>query len=926
MSRSFRSAWSSSDDRSGAKPLARAFIYKTLLIAAAAFVAFAVQSGYAQAAKEAVSAQTEPSPGAPRTAEPPSPLQVEAAPAAGEVVVDGRIEEAAWSDAPSLTHFVQRDPVQGAEPTERTAVRVIYDDEAIYIGATMFDSAPDSIVARLGRRDAQLDSDNFIVFLDPFNDGRSGYYFGVNAAGTLFDGVLLNDDWDDSDWDGVWQARTSIDDDGWSAELRIPYSQIRFYQRDSYIWGINFRRDISRRNERDYLVYTPREESGFVSRFWDLVGVRGIKPLRQIELTPYVTTRAQYAEIAAGNPFNDGSRYNVDAGADLKMSLTSNLTLNATVNPDFGQVEVDPAVINLSDFETFFPEKRPFFIEGATTFSNFGYGGANDNWGFNWGNPNFFYSRRIGRAPQGGLPSNDFADVPDGTRILGAAKVTGQVLGDVNVGTVHALTAQEHADLFHDGREFTAEVEPAAYYGVYRGQRELNEGRHGIGFISTVVNRFFDAPSLENEMSSKAFAFAGDGWTFLDPQKTLVITGWSGVSHVRGSKEHMLNLQQSSLHYFQRPDAGHVHVDSSATTMTGWAGRLALNKQRGRVLLNAAVGAISPSFEINDLGFQWRADVINGHLGLGYTWPDPSSFTRSANVIGAVFRSYDFGGNTTWTGVWGRVHAQLLNYYTVQVRAAWNPETVSTTRTRGGPLTLNPWGWESGLHLSSDSRKRLVIGVDASSYQSGWSDNTDLSTSFEFKPATNMSLTLSPSVSWNHENSQWVGAFDDPLATATFGRRYVFAELDQVTLSSSLRLNWTFTPQLSVQLYAQPLISSGDYYGYKELARPKSYDFLSYGDSGSTIDESALIADPDGAGPAPSIELPSQDFNFTSLRGTAVARWEYMPGSTLYLVWTQQMADQSDIGRFNFDRSLEQLRAAPMDNVFMIKLTYWLSR
>lgn len=854
-----------------------------------------------------------------------SPL-VEAVPTSGEITLDGELDDPAWREAPAFSQFLQKDPVQGASPSERTMVRVLYDDEAIYIGAHLYDSSPDSIVARLGRRDAQLESDNFMVFLDPYNDGRSGYYFGVNAAGTMYDGVLLNDDWDNSDWDGVWQARTTVGKDGWTAELRIPYSQIRFYQRDEYVWGINFKREISRKNELDYLVYTPREESGFVSRFWDLVGIRDIKPSRQVEVTPYVTSRAEYTEAAAGNPFNDGSRYNLDAGADLKMSLTSNLTLNGTVNPDFGQVEVDPAVINLSDFETYFPEKRPFFIEGAGTFSNFGYGGANDNWGFNWGNPDFFYSRRIGRLPQGELPTNDFADVPDGTRIIGAAKLTGQVAGNVNVGTVHALTAREHADLYQDGSDFSAEVEPATYYGVYRGQKELNDGRQGLGFISTVVNRFFDDPSLESAMTSKAYAVGGDGWTFLDAEKAWVVTGWSGLSHVRGSKDHIQDLQQSSLHYFQRPDADHIELDSSATSMTGWAGRLSLNKQRGRVMLNAALGAISPSFEINDLGFQWRADVINGHVGVGYKWPDPTSFTRQANVIGAVFRSMDFGGTTTWTGVWGRAHAQLLNYYTIQVRYAWNPETVSTTRTRGGPLTLSPSGWETGLHLSSDSRKSLVVGLDANSYRAGWTENFNVSTSIEYKPAANVSLTLSPSVSWNYENSQWVGAFDDPLATATYGRRYVFAELDQVTLSSSVRLNWTFTPQLSFQLYAQPLVSTGDYYSYKELARSKSYDFLTYGDGGSTFDEASMTADPDGSGPAPAIELPSQDFNFTSLRGTAVARWEYMPGSTLYIVWTQQMSEESDRGRFNFDRSFDQLWGAPMDNVFMIKLTYWLSR
>jgi hypothetical protein len=856
-----------------------------------------------------------------------SARRIEAVRLSGDLTVDGLMDEPAWENAVMLSDFVQRDPVEGAQPTERTEVYVAYDEEAVYIGARLYDTAPDSIVARLGRRDAQLKADAFMVFLDPYNDGRSGYYFGVNAAGTLYDGVLLNDDWSDSDWDGVWQGRASIDSEGWTAELRIPYSQIRFYQQDQYVWGINFKREIARKNEVDYIVYTPRQESGFVSRFWDLSGVSGITPSRQIELTPYVTSKAEFTDQPSGNPFNDGSDYGFDLGADVKMGLTSNLTLNATVNPDFGQVEVDPAVINLSDNETFFPEKRPFFIEGASTFTNFGYGGSNDNWGFNWGNPDFFYSRRIGRAPQGSLPDHEFSDVPDGAKILGAAKLTGQVFGDLNVGTVHAITAQEHADLYDAGRDFRVEVEPATYYGVYRGQKEFNDSRQGLGFIGTVTNRFIDDDRLADQMNSRALVLGGDGWTFLDRDKTWVINGWSGVSHVRANETQMLSLQQSFMHYFQRPDAGHVEVDSSATTMTGWAGRVALNKQRGRVMLNTAVGTISPSFNINDLGFIWRTDVINGHFGFGYRWPDPTRFTRSGNLIGAVFQSLDYDGNSIWRGVWTRAYAQLLNYYDAQVFFAYNPQTVNNRRTRGGPLTLNQPGWEIGAFLSSDSRKPLTVGLRSFSYRTENSTNGNVGVDFEWKPATNASVTLSPSVGWNYEDAQWVEAYDDPLATATFGRRYVFANLDQLTVSSSVRLNWTFTPEMSFQLYAQPLISSGDYYGYKELVRPRSYDFMTYGEGGgSTFDEASLTADPDGAGPAPALELPNLDFNFTSLRGTAVMRWEYMPGSILYLVWTQQMSDSIEDGRFRLGPSIDQLRAAPMDNIFMIKLTYWLSR
>ncbi|MDX1430751.1 MAG: DUF5916 domain-containing protein, partial [Rhodothermales bacterium] len=301
-------------------------------------------------------------------------LSVSAARLSSNIELDGRPSDAAWAAAPVISQFVQRDPIEGAAPTLRTEVRILYDDEALYVSARMFDSAPDSIVARLGRRDNRLDSDDFTVYLDPFLDRRTGYFFGINAAGTLRDGVLMNDDWDDEDWDGVWVGKARIDDDGWSAEFRIPFSQLRFQASDEHVWGINFRRSIARKNESDFLVYTPRKESGFVSRFPTLNGLTGIAPKRQLEVIPYLTTRAEYLDHDDADPFNDGSNYVPGIGADFRVGVTSNLTLNATVNPDFGQVEVDPAVVNLSDVETFFPEKRPFFIEGNSVFSGFGRG------------------------------------------------------------------------------------------------------------------------------------------------------------------------------------------------------------------------------------------------------------------------------------------------------------------------------------------------------------------------------------------------------------------------------------------------------------------------------------------------------------------------------------------------------------------------
>jgi hypothetical protein len=841
------------------------------------------------------------------------------------VVVDGDLSEAVWRTAPVIGGFRQLQPVEGAQASQETSVRVAYDDNALYIGADMRDSSPDSIVTRLGRRDADMNTDLFGVFIDAYHDRRSGYYFGLSAGGTLYDGTLTNDDWNDESWDGVWDGGVRKTDRGWTLELRIPFSQLRFQKKDEYVWGINFRRDISRRNEQDYLAYTPKNSSGFVSRFPELTGIRNIRPSRHVEVLPYVRTKAAFTHPGAGDPFNDGSEVLPGAGADVKVGLGNNLTLDVTANPDFGQVEVDPAVVNLSDVETYFNEKRPFFMEGASTF-RFGQGGASNYWGFNWWGPTFFYSRRIGRAPQGAMPENDFSDSPEGVHILGAAKVSGKLPGNWNVGTLHAVTRRETAGISLNGNRSRAEIEPAAYYGIFRAQKEINESRQGIGVIATLTERRFDDSRLRSDVNSNALTFGLDGWTFLDTSKTWVLAGWTGGSRVAGTPERMVSLQTSSRHYFQRPDARCVKVDSGATSLSGFAGRFTLNKQKGNVMLNSAVGFLSPGFDVNDAGFMNRTDLINGHFILGYKWTKPGKIFRQADMVGAAFQSYDFDGNSIWRGLFWAGEGQLLNYMRMNLVFACNPATVSKFRTRGGPLTLNHPGTEYDFEFSTDDRKNWVLELEGNRYfttpEDWWQG---LSASLEWKPRDNVSVSAGPGVMWNREFTQWVGEFDDPTAVRTYGKRYVFGEMKQTEISANVRLNWTFTPKLSFQAYIQPLISYGLFSNFKELHRPKSYAFDVYDGDRIIHANGSYEIDPDGAGPARSLTFDNPEFDYKSLRGNAVLRWEYRPGSTLYLVWTQSRWDDSYEEPFSFGRSTERLWNARADNIFMLKATYWWS-
>ncbi|MBI1967689.1 MAG: carbohydrate binding family 9 domain-containing protein [Gemmatimonadetes bacterium] len=839
-----------------------------------------------------------------------APEQVRAIRLPQPIAIDGLLTDAAWRTAVRIERFIQRDPNEGAAATESTVVFVAYDDAAIYVGARLYDSHPDSILALLGRRDAGVHADRFVFFVDPYHDRRSGFFFGLNAAGTLMDGVLFNDDWDDDSWDGVWDGRVTADSLGWTAEMRIPYSQIRFNRAEVYTWGVNFGRFIARKNESDYYAPRPKNASGFVSRFADLVGIERITPPARLEVMPYLTSKAEFGPHAAGDPFNDGSRLTSGLGADARIGLGPNLTLNATVNPDFGQVEVDPAVVNLSDAETFFNEKRPFFVEGSSTF-NFGFGGQRNFWGFNWAGPDFFYSRRIGRSLSANAPAGGYVDSPTGAHILGALKLTGKAAGTWNVGALSAVTAKEEAQIDSAGRRWSQEIEPLAFYGVYRAQKEFAEGRQGLGFLSTVAARRFDDSALRDVRNASSLAFGADGWTFLDHDKRWVTTGWLGLSRIAGSAARILTVQQNSIHYFQQPDAEHATVDSAATSLTGMAGRFTLAKQKGNSFVNSAVGFLSPGFDVNDLGFMFRTGLVNMHVGGGYSWTEPGKVFRRAELGGAVFRNYDWDGNINWSGVFHFGFVQFLNYYHLNWNVAHNPWTVNNRRTRGGPLTLTPPGYQFNFNVGSDSRKPLTFGVFTGTYYRSAADASWwLGTELQYRPAPNVSVSVEPSVNVSQTPTQYVEAYDDPAATATFDRRYVFAALDQTELSAGIRMNWTFTPKLSLQLYAQPLISAGDYGRFRALARPRTYDFDVWNDGTSSFDST-------------SYSPPDLDFNFKSLRGNAVLRWEYLPGSTLFFVWTQGREDFEPSGDFRVGPSLDRLLRAPARNIFLIKATYW---
>jgi hypothetical protein len=855
--------------------------------------------------------------------------QLTAVRAAGKIALDGRLDEADWSRATPAAGFLQRDPDEGKTATEATEIRILYDDDAIYVGARMFDREPARIARRLTRRDGDTEdvADAITIGLDPLLDRLTGAWFRVSASGTLGDGVLFNDSSDDDTWDAVWDAKVTTDDKGWTAEMRIPFSQLRFKTADRQIWGVNVTRYVQRTNEETWWILVPKNDSGMVSRFGNLAGLDGIQSRRHLDVLPYVTGRSEINSTAEpGDPFNDGRTAAFGAGLDLKWGFTTNMTMDATVNPDFGQVEVDPAVVNLTAFETFYEERRPFFIEGSQAFDRFGRNGATGFMGFNRTNPTIFYSRRIGRVPQGAA-AGEYVDRPSATTILGAAKLTGKTSRGWTVNFIDAATAREFADTATGDARGRTEVEPLTNYLAMRARRDVGQ-RAGFGVLTTAVNRDLQTPGLTAQLPGSAFVFGGDGHWFFTDKRDYVVTGSFTGSRVAGSTDAMARLQRSSARYYQRPDATHLTFDPNATTLAGWSLQTDFNRNSGRVRPNASFWAVSPGFEVNDAGFVTNVDRMGMHAALVFMKPTPDRFTRNRQLFVAKWNTWNFAHDALGDGYFASFNARLLNYWSVDVTGHTGGWVYSDRLTRGGPIMRAPGFRAVSAELEGDDRKPVEWSVDGS-YESrpdgSWEGQG--SVSLTFKPLPSLEIRVGPEFTRSLTATQYVRTVTDPAVTAMYGKHYVFGAIDQTELVMDTRVNVILSPKMSIQAYIQPLLSVGRYSGFKEPMQPRTYDFLQYGLNGGAItfdpEAGAYLVQPAVGSP---FVIPSPDFNFTSLRVNAVYRWEFKPGSTLYVVWTQQREAEEEQGRFAFNRDIARMMRAPGDNVFMVKMSYWFSR
>lgn len=854
---------------------------------------------------------------APETIAPLALAVHRAARRAGSVQVDGKLDEASWSRAPRSRGFRQRFPKDGAAPTQETEFAVMYDDEALYIGVWARDSEPHLIKRLLTRRDQESSSDSVTVAFDSYHDRRTAFAFSLNSAGVQGDMIIYDDSSSDESWDAVWSGAAAVDGAGWSAELRIPLSQLRFSSEPTQVWGLQVVRTVARSGEETSWSPWPRSKPEIVSRFGVMQGLERISAGRRLEILPYVTAGLGARPVAAGDPLNDAVSPEGGVGLDAKVGLSSAFSLAATINPDFGQVEADPSQINLGTSELFFPEKRPFFLDGIELFQ-MGLGEGDDD------SSTLFYSRRIGAAPHGEA-EGEYVRAPTATTIYGAAKLSGKTASGWSIGLLEAVTAEERAELVAaDGQRARQVIEPLTNFAVAKLKRDFRAGKTTLAASATSVHRALDDTPLAAELHDQAYT-GGLELSHRSSDRRFELSGKLVGSYVHGSEEAIAATQRLPRHLYQRPDASHLTFDPERTSLAG-GGMVASASFRG-THWRAATGADvrTPGLELNDLGFQNGTDQYVQWGFVGYQDNDPGrdflSYRVNLNAYSMLSlepKLLSFGGNVN-------AHAQLANHWAIGGGVSINRDRWDVRALRGGPALRSDPSMVMWAYVDSDSRRRLsvssaveVLTVPATrAYRSGGRVSARL------EAASNLELAVEPSLSVVEDDAQYIDQVEDVGGEL----RYLVGRIRQTTAALTLRVAWTLSPRLSLQAYAQPFLASGDYESYREIvdagaAAPVDRS-TALGAAELTLDDGTYAVDRDRDGVA-EYSFSRPDFGVAELRSTLVLRWEYRPGSALFAIWSHGQAASDDLGSFGLSRGLSRLSGAEAEDLVMIKANYWL--
>lgn len=830
--------------------------------------------------------------------------------------VDGLADDPVWQHTQIGGDFLQLRPQEGQAPTEKTEFRIVYDNNTLYVLIQAHDTQAWLITRRLARRD-NGEGDQVCVQLDSYQDQRTAFCFAVNAAGVKNDYLISEDgEREDENWDPIWLAKTRVHDGGWTAEMAIPLSELRFGNQDEQSWGLMVRRILHRNGEVSGWTLIPQNANGYVSHFGQMTGIQGLVPQNPIELSPYLVGSHHRFHTAEGNPFSTGRETRAMTGLDGRMALGSDFSLNFTVNPDFGQVEADPSEVNLTAYESYFSEKRPFFVEGANLYT-FGLAfGDGDN-----SRDGLFYSRRIGRAPRYSpdLTDEEYIDSPTATRILGAFKLSGKTSRGLSVGIIESLTSREWADIGTLASRREMVVEPFSNYFGARLSQDFNGGSTILGGMFTAVHR-----KLEDHLTDSYHRAAYSGG--IDFQHRWKKNQYqfqinAAFSHVEGSPEALQSTQTSSLRYFQRPDADYVRYDPTRTSLTGHGGHMLFGKFGGGHW-RYVTGLMwrSPGFEINDMGYLRQADNIMQYVWAGYSIWEPVWIFRRFNINFNQWSGWNFGGDNTYNGGNVNFWTQFTNYWSANFGLNFQGRSLSSMALRGGPLMEIPGGLNMWFGLGSDDRQKIRLSLNGSLFM-GAEDNRSseyLSLRLAYQPSSSVQLEAGPSLSWYRNQLQYVSTVE-----LTDQNRYVLGRIDQTTFGLTIRASVSLSPDLSIQFYGQPFLSSAQYRDYKEVTAPRaqrfSDRFLPFGpDRIEAGDGTYAVTSHDGT----PYQFDRPDFNFLQFRANLVLRWEFRPGSALFVVWSQDRTDSFDFGRFDLAHDMRELFDVPAGNVFLIKLSH----
>jgi hypothetical protein len=827
-------------------------------------------------------------------------------------VIDGKLDDECWKKGTWTGDFHQWIPKEGAKPTYPTELNIQYDDKNLYVAIRAYDGEPGKILRQAGVRD-ELAGDIVGVNFDSYRDYRTGFEFSVTAWGQKVDLVLFNPANWDFNWNPVWKVKTGLEDSAWVAEYEIPLSQLRYSRQDDQVWGMHVWRWISRLQEESDWEIQSKTGPGMMYNFGELRGIKGLKKSRRLEIMPYALGDLKTMQKEPGNPFADkGKVWGGNAGLDAKIGISSNFTVDLTVNPDFGQVESDPSVMNLTAFETFYEEKRPFFLEGLTIFD------------YKFDNQSLFYSRRIGHAPSRPVYPNDnlYVSNPDKTSILNAVKLSGTTSNGLSVGLIQSVTANEFARLSDkDGNKSSVKVEPLTSYTVARVQKGYNAGNTVIGGMLTTTNRDIHDTNLES-LSSDAYTGGLDLLTHWKDKEFYLDARLIG-SYINGNKEAITLLQESSARYYQRPGASYLKYDTTATHLSGYGGKLLIGKgSKGFWKYSTGATWLSPGLELNDLGYMNTADEINQENVVSYLINQPVSIFLTYDISLEEFNTWNFNGQYLGSGSHLSFNSSFKNQWNFAANLLYHSKSLDTKILRGGydmimPYTVNAYG-----SVGTDPSKKLIASVFYNYEYRG--NNSAVINQFQpgvtFRPINNLKIGVTANYISNRDNLQYISTnYSLP------GNRYILGTINQKTLGLTFRVDLNLTPEFSIQYYGSPFISRGSYSELKYIAAPKA---KSYGDRFVIYQDQTLSGGTYQLydyfnGPREDYSIDNPDFNFHEFRSNLVAKWEYRLGSFIYFVWSSERSGTTTASHASVGESYKQLKSIFPNNIFLIKLNYW---